>query len=115
MDWATMTKGFSITDFLDFISLYGADVACWPLSADEAETVFQLLEQSEFARDVMAEISNMELGLRENLDGLVDRIMQAAGAGGGTAILLPEPVDLAATVTGDEDWPWSPDLIRWEN
>lgn len=78
-----MANAVSLDDFMDMLERFGADVADWPLSDAELQSVAMLLVESPAARGAVADMRELEAELRGTLPrapaGLADRILAAAG------------------------------------
>lgn len=81
-----MADKLSLDDFFDMLGRYGADISHWPLSSKQMESVMAFVARSAAAREALAEMRQMEAGLRHDLPpapvGLADRILAAAGVSG---------------------------------
>lgn len=73
--------GISLVQFRELVEHYGAALASWPV--EHRASAQALIESSDEAREILAEIAEMERALRSAPPmkapaGLVDRIMTAA-------------------------------------
>lgn len=75
-----MTKTITITEFKDLLETYGTDLNRWPAESQDAASA--LLEQSDAAQNLFADMAQIDQALTGNdsplPQDLLDRILQKA-------------------------------------